>query len=220
MKKNITFLLFMISCSMFSQSELETYLKNPLEDVFLVSSNKDTVTINGYINDSKTSTSKTITLERGEILGVWSFTYRPSISLLTIPYKVRRKANDTPVIANSGLTNVGLNFAILTERLDRYFSEGKKSSHSLSLGLFMAPNVEELTPANTNNEITVNNKQLFFSTGLTLKYAYNNIELSFIPVGFDIATNSLGKKWIYNKNSWFGFGIGIDPKIFSPTINK
>lgn len=66
----------------------------------------------------------------------------------------------------------------------------------------------------------IKSKQMFISTGLTINYSYNNIKVSFIPIGFDFGTTSLGKKWVYNKRRWWGFGIGLEPKFFSALMNK
>jgi len=205
----------------YAQSALETYLKNPLENVFKVTSDNDKLTIIGYAAEAKSSSQKNVTLERGEVLGIWSHKwFRPSISVLTVPFKVRRAVGKFPLVSSSGLTNLGLNFAIPEIKLDRYFASGTKSTHSLSGGFWMAPTVEELTPTNTNLPLVANTKELYFSTAFTVVYSYNNIQLTFVPIGWDTATTTAGKNWAYNGRCWLGFGIGFDPKIFSPQINK
>ena len=223
MKTYIVCLALLTSLNVFSQkSELDVYLENPLQEVFSVTSEKDKLSISGYAGTSKTSTTTQVTLERNQVLNIWRWKYfRPSISVLTVPFKVRREVAARPQFAMSGLTNVGLNFAMPEIKLERYFSKGTKSTHSLSAGFYIAPSVEELTPYNTSEPIMeASSKQLFITTALTIVYSFNNIQMTFIPIGCDIATNSQGKNWIYDGRTWFGFGIGIDPKIFSAMINK
>jgi hypothetical protein len=41
-----------------------------------------------------------------------------------------------------------------------------------------------------------------------------------VPIGFDIATSSIGKKWVYNERRWWGFGIGLEPKFLNSIANK
>ncbi|MBE9603155.1 hypothetical protein [Pedobacter sp. MC2016-24] len=202
---------------------LTEYLKDGtrLNAVFKVESAKDILTISGYEGKDTVSTSKQVVLARGEVLGINSFKFLPpTVSILTIPVKVRNKTGSLPSNATSGLTNIGLNFTFPEYTIDRYFSSGNKSTHKFAAGIHFAPSVEELSPENTNNQVLVKSKQLFLSSGITLTYTYNNISLALVPLGFDFATTSLGKQFVYNKKSWWGFGIGIEPKLFFPTANK
>lgn len=226
MKKIHFLLLIGISSISYCQTiSLKDYFDNTkgytLSNVFSVTSDKDILTVTGYKRGAKNSSSEKIQLEKGEVLGILSHKWiQPKISILTIPYKVRRATGSLETSAYSGLTNIGLNIGMPEIKLDRHFSNGTKSTHSLSLGILIAPTVEELNAINTNIPTYVTSKQLFLSTGLSLVYSYNNIQLSFVPVGFDFSTSTEGRKWLYDGKSWFGFGIGFDPKIFSPLLNK
>lgn len=203
---------------------LTEYMKpaNKLQDVFNVTSAADgTLTIYGYASGANTASSKSVQLVRGEVFAIWKWKWlRPSISVMTVPFKVRRAVGEFPLFSSSGLTNLGLNVAMPEIKLDRYFSRGTKSSQSLSAGLWFAPSVEELTATNTLTPVTAPTKELYFSAAVSIVYTYNNIQLTFIPVGWDTATTTAGKNWAYNGRCWLGFGIGFDPKIFSPSINK
>lgn len=224
-KLYITLLIGLSSISYCQTITLTEYNDNTkghkLSDVFSITSQRDILTITGYKQDAKTSSSVEVQLEKGDVLSIRSHKWlRPRLSILTVPYKVRGATGGLRTSAYSGLTNFGLNFGMPEIKLDRYFSNGTKSTHSLSLGILIAPAVEELNPTNTNIPTYITSKQLFLSTGLSIVYSYNNIQLSFVPVGFDFSTSTEGKKWLYDGKSWFGFGIGFDPKIFSPSLNK
>ncbi|MET3037547.1 hypothetical protein ABXT08_15695 [Chryseobacterium sp. NRRL B-14859] len=220
---------------------LTDYLGNStlkLNKVSKVESANNTLTLTGYNQSGKTAIRK-VELREGEILGIkeWSAAigwncrkhWNPiPISLITVPFKIRPsvKFNDDMYSssATSGLTNIGVNLDLIKYQVDRYFVEAKKSTHKFSLGLLVAPSVEELEATNTNyfTEYTkgTKSKQLFISTGLTLSYSYNDLSFVIVPIGWDITTSSLGKNWMYGGKRWWGFGIGISPKIFSTILNS
>lgn len=224
MNKFYALLLLFIFSVGYSQTNrtLKEYLDTyRLDSVFSVTSDKDVLTITGYKPNVKTSSFEKVQLKKGEVLGIWSYKYfKPTISVLTIPCKVRRATGGLETSAYSGLANIGLNFAMPEIKLDRYFSSGTKSTHSLSAGILLAPAIEELNAVNTDITGYVASKQLFFSVGLSVVYTYNSIQLSFIPIGYDFSTSKEGRKWLYDGKSWFGFGIGFDPKIFAPLLSK
>ena len=96
------------------------------------------------------------------------------------------------------------------------------ANHKFSLGIWAAPMVEKLNSETTKNYLKDENEvsQFFISTGLTINYTYNNISFSFVPIGFDYATSTIGKEWIYNQKRWWGFGIGLEPKFLQSLMNK
>lgn len=201
--------------------------KNKLKQVIEVESNKDSLTLYGYQkgNDS-TLIKRKIKLDRYDVYaitsfsGIWKKSF--SLSLTTVPFKVRPRFKEFNVNAISSLSNVGLNIDITRIHCDRYFASGKKSSHRLYAGVWVAPSVEELTSVTTRDFLAngTTSKQMFVSTALTINYTYNNLTFTFVPMGFDFATSSVGRKWIYNGNRWWGFGIGIEPKFLSAIANK
>lgn len=89
-------------------------------------------------------------------------------------------------------------------------------------GVFVAPGVEELDSTMTSGFLkgATKSKQLFISTGLTFTAAFNNLTFVFVPVGWDFSTSETGSNWVYNKRRWWGFGIGVDPKILAAIFNK
>jgi hypothetical protein len=146
------------------------------------------------------------------------------LSLTTVPFKIRPKYKDKLVNAQSGLTNIGLNYNAISLQWDRYKSDASKITHKLGIGLWAAPSVEELDTASLRNQKALpaskKSKQMFVSTGLTLTYSYNNLSFVFVPVGFDMPTSKLGREWIYRGRYWWGFGIAIEPKFFASILNK
>jgi len=197
-----------------------------LKYVSKVESNNNILNIYGTHRDNSNNIIKRqVALKENEVYGVVNVHanfYKPSISLITVPFKIRPKQSNLNTVASSGLTNVGLNIDFLGRKWDRYFISGTKSQQKLAVGAWVAPAVEELDSISTNSYLKkdVKSKQLFISTGLTIMYSYNNINFVFVPIGFDFATSNVGKEWVYNKKRWLGFGIGIDPKIFGSIANK
>ena len=196
-----------------------------------VKSSLDTLTLYGYKNkDNSTLHKRKIKLDRGQVLAVSNWSYfgnfwhwKPiPISITTVPFKVRPGFDEFKTFANSEIKNVGLNVDLFRWQTERYFSTSKKSTHKFYTGIWVAPSVEELDSTQTRGFLMgdTKSKQLFVSTALTLNYTYNNITFTFVPIGLDIATNSIGKEWVYNKRRWWGFGIGLEPKIFSTILNK
>lgn len=244
--RNLLLLLFFMAINQFlySQKEepytLDYYLnkdnKVRLHEVVSVESSLNTLTIIGYeTSDGTNITERKVLLDRGQVFTVsncnwilkdisWRFWQRSltQISISTVPFKIRPEIEGFSTNANSGLKNVGLNFSLLGKNFDRYFSDGTKSNHKINAGIWIAPTVEELDSIHTEGFLAkeTTSKQLFLTTALTVNYTYNNITFSFIPIGFDFATTNIGKKWVYNEQRWWGFGIGLEPKIFNTLINK
>lgn len=212
--------------------ELKQYLDNyKLDYLIKVESEKDKLTLYGYNNGyNSTMLTRVVKLKRYEVLGVsdWSFFFRKGhfspipISVTTVPFKVRPELEEFRANATSGISNLGLNVDLANWHLDRYFASGDKSTHKLYAGLWVAPSVEELDSVQTRGFLSgdAKSKQLFMSAALTINYSYNSLTFTFVPVGFDIATSSTGKTWIYNEKRWWGFGIGLQPKFLNPISNK
>ncbi|EFK60137.1 hypothetical protein ACR776_04240 [Sphingobacterium spiritivorum] len=211
--------------------------KNKLGYVTKVKAGDNNIlTIEGYkevsLNNGKKEDifmKRNVELKEGKAYGFFEWNHifkryfwRPvPLSLTTIPFKVRPRIVSRGVefttSANSGISNIGFNLDLIQYQQDRYFTSGRRSLHKFSLGLYAGPAVEELNFLTTNGAIAkdLTSKQLFVSTGITLSYSYNDISFTFVPLGWDFATSSIGKQWVYNKARWWGFGIGISPKVFS-----
>jgi hypothetical protein len=208
---------------------LSDYLKDEnvkLGYVTKVESSNNILSIYGYHEkDGNAVAKRQVALKRNEVYSLWNRNgefYKPSLSLIAVPVKVRPGHGDFKETATSGLNNLGVNFDFFGWKWDRYFSNGNKSTHRLSAGLWGAPSVEELDSVYTGGALkkAEKSKQLFIASGLTITYSYNNITFGIVPVGFDFATSSLGQEWVYNKRRWWGFGIGIEPKLLSSIVNK
>lgn len=142
------------------------------------------------------------------------------MSIACIPIKVRPGTNGKSATATSGLKNLGLNLDLWSMERTNYFANSEKTTHKLALGILVAPGVEELDSTLTAGKLEGDEKsrQLFISTGITLSYSYNKITFSFVPFGYDVGTSSIGNS--LEQKRWWGFGIGVDPKIFSSVTNK
>jgi hypothetical protein len=170
------------------------------------------LTINGSKNGS--IVKEYVSLKKNEVLGVWQTSFKPTLSIITIPFKVRPKQDTLSQNILTGLSNAGFNISFYNKKLDRYFVSGEKITHNFGAGLLISPTAIELSPENTNKIVITKSNQLFISTSLSLTYSFNDITLSLIPIGFDFATTKDGKNYIYNKKMWWGFGIGIETKLF------
>lgn len=154
------------------------------------------------------------------------------ISITAVPIRVRRSVTDRFPDAEqdttfrrravAGLTTLGIDINLAKLEWDRYFASGKKSSHKFGIGLWLGPNVVTLDSVHTLGYLDKGeeSRQLFVSTGLTLSYAYNNVSFIIIPAGYDWHTSTAGKKWVYDRKRWWGFGIAINPSIIAPIFNK
>lgn len=232
MKTNtlITLLLLLVSTTGFSQTvlSLENYmddkLDHQLEYVIKVEADKNVLTLWGY-QASDALVERRVKLEKRDVLAISEFNHVFSRwlppSLTTVPFKVRPKLDKFRTTATSGLTNVGLNFDLFRYKIDRYFDNGNKSNAKWNMGLWLAPTVEELDSVHTEGFLKkdVKSKQLFISSAFTLNYSYNNITFTFVPIGFDFSTSSVGSEWVYNKKRWWGFGIGVEPKVLASILN-
>lgn len=227
--------------------KLDTYLNKEnikLKSVTKVESDNDILTVSGFSSKHDVFTKRKIRLEKGQVFTVSdrshifqgrSHWYKIPISLVTIPFKVRPSAQKTITKAgiskdstfssssSSGLSNVGINVDLFRKTYDRYFSSGKKATHKLSLGAFVAPGVEELISSSIIDDSLIGDRksrQAFVSSGLTISYSYNGLTLIAVPAAADWATSTLGKKWIYHGKYWWGFGIGVNPILFGQIFNK
>lgn len=215
-----------------SRYTLDDYLDREsglyLTEIVRVESADDVITLHGYAHDGDgRMVQRKIGLKQGQVLKVsnkifpkW---FRPAISLTTVPVKVRPSLDGKATAATSGLSNLGLNTNFFGYKSDRYFADGTKSTHKFGLGLWAAPSVEELGVANVDDPTwgaDRTSKQLFVSAGISLTYSYNAINFIFIPAGFDFATSTVGRKYSYDGKRWWGFGIGVDVKVFEAILNK
>lgn len=198
---------------------LEEYYAKKLFWVTEVKSKEDILLVSGYEDAEKTTTktTKEIKMTKGQVFTInqWGLELAPT--LISIPYKVRPSMGNFPMETQSGLNSLGVNFAIYGYTRDRYFANNTMSKHKFNIGLWSGPSIEELNSILTDGHLSVDKKtkQLFMSSAVTLTYSYNNITFSFIPVGYDFATSNIGKHFVYKEKRWFGFGIGIDPKLFN-----
>jgi hypothetical protein len=206
---------------------LNDYFKDPqlkLDYVSKIEANNNIFTLNGKKNGSLAK--RTIVMKPREVLALkeWRYLNIASLSLTTIPFKVRRSINAEDSLfrttASSGLTNLGFNINYISRQTNRYFANGTKSTHSWALGFWAAPSVEELDSVYTRGYLKkdIKTKQLFISAGFTIGYSYNDVTFLFVPWGWDLATTPLGKKWIYRGQSWWGFGIGLSPTVLAKLI--
>ncbi len=202
-----------------------------LNNITDAKSEKNYFTIYGYNKDNdSTLLTRKILSNRYDVFTIYKSThifnslhYSPvSITVMTVPVKVRPNMDEFKSNALSGLSNLGLNFDLINWKFERYFSFNKISQHRFHIGLWLAPSIEELDSINTRGFLDSGNKskQIFISLALTFNYTYNNFTFTFVPIGYDKNTSSTGDKWIYNQKRWWGFGIGIKPSFLNILTNE
>lgn len=209
---------------------------NQLDYVTKVESNNNILTVSGYKKGE--FTSRKIKLNNNQGFAVFEhrwFTpsqlkeFANSISVYSIPFKIRpgitaqinSQEKTLSPTSNGSVSNIGVNLEITKAKWDIYTTRDNIYSHKISLGLWVGPSIEELDITNTSTFPTdiSKSKQLFISTGITISYSFNNFSFVFVPAGWDWGTSTLGKTWAYEGKRWWGFGIGISPKIFSTLLN-
>ena len=160
-------------------------------------------------------------LAKNEYLSIKNDRYFPAslgaISIMTVPFKVRGKNAAGYKTAKADIKNIGLYFPVALWDRKRYWIDNSTSSHKLSVGLLIAPMAEDLSDKNTNNYFQNSNTSytaFMLSTGISVTYTYKNLTFALIPVGFDYGLDDAGREWDYHGKYWFGFGIGVDTKLF------
>lgn len=197
-----------------------------LNYVTKVESTDNILTVYGYHADNQEVVAKRrILLKQNEVYTIYNNTfsaYKPNLSLITVPFKIRPEQGDLATNAQSGITNLGLNVDFFGWKWDRYYSDASKKTHKLGMGLWLAPSIEELDATTSNGFLAADkkSKQMFLSTGATISYSFNAISFVVVPIGFDFPTSAVGRKWVYEGKYWWGFGIAIEPKALAAILNK
>jgi hypothetical protein len=161
-------------------------------------------------------------LEPGGYVGLtkksWFPTSLRSFSIMTVPFKIRSRNDNGVVTAKADIKNVGLYLPVYLWDYKRYWIDNTTSSHKISYGIVLAPMAEELNDANTADYFKNSGKKdytaVMLSTSVALTYTYKTITFAVIPIGFDFGLDQAGKNWVNNGKYWFGFGIGVDTKLF------
>lgn len=150
------------------------------------------------------------TANKGKYLstGKWGL----SFGLLTVPFKIRPATNDLPSESKADIKNVNLFFGgnYVNERI---FWNNRTSSHRWMFGGMTGLSSETLTNLNSDEPLFKDSptNQVYLTLAAGIGYSYKDkISLVFLPAGVDTGFSGTAKKWIYNGNYWWGFGIGID----------
>jgi hypothetical protein len=132
-------------------------------------------------------------------------------SLLTVPFKIRPATEDTSSFSRADIDNIGL-FSGYSWSWERWHYDDTKTTFKIAVGGYLAASVEELTT--TNSSVTKDTSQCYLTTAFAVTLNWNKLNFAIIPIGVDTGFSDTSKKWIYNGNIWWGFGIGIDTSLF------
>lgn len=135
-----------------------------------------------------------------------------SLAGMTVPFKIRPGTDGLPSESKADVDNLGLYFSY-DWNYERWYFDDSVNTVKVGMGFFIAPMVEKLTAANAPG-LTVESNQVYLSTALAFTLAYNKLTIAIIPLGADTGFSDTAKKWRYNGNFWWGFGIGIDTSLF------
>ncbi len=160
-------------------------------------------------------------LDKNEYVSIKNDKYFPnslgSISVMTVPFKVRAKNPQGFITAKADIKNLGLYFPFALWDRKRYWLDNSTSTHKLSVGALIAPMAEELSDKNTSTYFQNANTSysaFMLSTSLSVTYTYKNITFAIIPLGIDFGLDKAGSHWDNHRKYWAGLGIGIDTKLF------
>ena len=132
-------------------------------------------------------------------------------SLLTVPFKIRPATGDAPSYSRADIDNIGL-FTGYSWSWERWHYDDTKTTFKIGVGPYFAATVEELTA--TNSSVIKETSQCYLTTAFAVTLNWNKLNFAIIPFGVDTGFSNTAKKWIYNGNIWWGFGIGIDTSLF------
>jgi hypothetical protein len=188
-----------------------TYFDNPRSGTSTLKSYTSPITSDGYLA-TKNGGSK-LSFPFG-LLCKDKAVY-PILSITTIPFKVRPSVDDRGQFVEGGLTNIGIHYPIISYNKTKLFFDGKYSNHSWSFGVIGAPMALKTNAENTNGRKPIERTSLALSCSTAISYSYNDITFTFIPAGVDYGLNTTSRYWNYHGKFWWGFGIGISPKLLS-----
>lgn len=135
-----------------------------------------------------------------------------SVGLLSVPFKIRPATKNVPSESKADIKNINL-YIGRTYSTERMFWNQRTSTHRWMFGGMAGISSEELTNLNTDDSLLKDNptNQAYLTLAGGVGYSYKDkINVMFIPIGSDIGFSDTAKKWIYNGNYWWGFGIGLD----------
>lgn len=155
------------------------------------------------------------------------------ISLTTVPFRVylngieridsvksiegRLDSNymtSLPAQGRAGLSNLGININLLYGEKQIYSPYRKPFIKRYGLGIFLAPSIVELKRSLINyNEYQLKEELngAYLSTAVTFTYSINGVSFN-AALGKDYGLNQLSRAWIYDREPWFGLGIGVKPE--------
>jgi len=151
--------------------------------------------------------------------GSKSFKYieqAPVFQAVSVPFKVRPRANDSIPYEVSTSANVG--FAFGWEFTHKWYSNiyeggsGLKSrtrQFSYAPSVFFGPTTVALKNGNTNNLIGKDRTILGLNAGAMMVFGVSRFDVG-LAAGFDWGLGKPSKNWIYQGKPWFGLVVGFE----------
>lgn len=155
------------------------------------------------------------TMNSKAYLSTYTTNWTPTVSLVTIPFKIFPSTKNTKSQSNGDLDNVGAYLTVHDWKWERFYADEKETKRALGGGVFGAPSVVELDADNTGIADYKDRNHVYFSVGVAGSFTYGNFTVMLIPLGFDIALSESAKAWKYDGHYWWGFGLGVDTALFN-----
>lgn len=140
----------------------------------------------------------------------------PIFQAVSIPFKLRPKANDSIPYQLSTSANAG--FAVGWEFTHKVygniydgsaFLKSRTRQFSFAPAVFIGPTTVGLKNENTNNRVGKDRTVMGLNAGGMLVFGIDKFNIG-LATGCDIGLGSPSKNWIYQGKPWFGLVVGIE----------
>ncbi|MEM9919941.1 MAG: hypothetical protein AAF990_17725 [Bacteroidota bacterium] len=167
--------------------------------------------LDNILRDSqKVGPAKRLTMAIGN--GVRLSKKGAKLGMITVPLKIYmgNNSDELPDFTNNVVSDINLGITV-GHNTERYlFRPGRapelRNHHFIFV--FLTANRLQLNALNTDNDPDINDDDILaLSLGLGYQFGFRRFGIS-LMFGQDLPSSSLGDKWVFRNQPWFGLGIG------------